>query len=94
MSGQRVLLGSVVVLAVGLSLIFGYCHGTVGFSAASSLAGCSLQVAITTTGTPALFGVALTLAGLVLLMWAAVDALLAQVQSPAPTSKRESHPAT
>ncbi len=39
-------------------------------------------------------GVVLTLAGVILLMWAVVDALLAQVQSPALTSKRESPPAS
>jgi hypothetical protein len=92
MTSQRVLLGSVVLLAIGLSLILGYCHGTVGLSAAYPLARCSLQVSITTTGAPAIIGVVLSLAGVVLLMWAVVDAILAQTESAFP-SKTETHPA-
>ena len=89
MTLERVLIGSVIFLAIGLGLIFGYTHGTVGFSAAYPTSGASLQVSLNTTGTPAMAGVGLTLLGLVLLLWALVEAILRQMQGPPLGSKRE-----
>src|SRR5215467_14415497 len=50
MNSERTLLTSILFLLLGLGLIFGYCHGTVGFSAAYPVSGTSLQVAINSTG--------------------------------------------
>jgi uncharacterized membrane protein len=65
---------SVLLLAIGLGLIFGYTHGTVGFSAAYPVSGASLQVSLNTTGLPAMAGVPLTLLGLLLLIAAVIIA--------------------
>jgi hypothetical protein len=81
MNLHRVLIGSVVFLAVGLGLIFGYCHGTAAFGAAYPVAGTSLQVSVTTTGLPALTGFGFTVIGLALLIWAFVAAVLEQMPS-------------
>lgn len=78
MHSDRPLIGSVVSLAAGLGLLFGYCHGNVGLSAASPVANSSFQVSTTTTGLPALGGFALTLIGILLLLWAFVAAVIAQ----------------
>lgn len=74
MKSDYVLIGSVLLLAIGLGLIFGYTHGTVGFSAAYPVSGASLQVSVNTTGLPAMVGVPLTLLGLLLLIAAAIIA--------------------
>ncbi|MGO9865714.1 MAG: hypothetical protein ACLPLR_19080 [Terriglobales bacterium] len=74
MKSDYVLIGSVLLLAIGLGLIFGYTHGTVGFSAAYPVSGASLQVSLNTTGLPAMAGVPLTLLGLLLLIAAAIIA--------------------
>jgi hypothetical protein len=79
MNLDRVLIGSVVFLAVGLGLIFSYSHGTASFSAGYPVSGTSLQISITTTGMPALSGFASTVIGLALLIWAFVGSLLEQV---------------
>jgi hypothetical protein len=51
---------SVVCLAAGVGLIFGYCNGTTGLQVASPMAGTALHIDITTKGWPALTGLALT----------------------------------
>ncbi len=79
MRSDRPLIASALFLSAGLSLIFGYCHGTAGFSAAVPLSGCSLQLDTTTTGPGALGGVALTGAGLLLLIWAVLAAIVGQI---------------
>jgi len=68
MKSDYVLIGAVLMLVIGLGLVFGYTHGTFGFSAAYPVSGASLQVAINTTGLPAMAGVPLTLLGLLLLI--------------------------
>ncbi len=60
MRSERVLIGSVLFLAVGLGLIFGFCNGTTGFSFGYPFSATSLHIDITTTGVPALAGMALT----------------------------------
>lgn len=81
MTSGRTLIAAVVLLGLGLGLTFGYCHGTVGFSAAYPVSGTSLQLAITTTGLPAIAGFAATVLGLLLLVAAFVQAIVGEVLS-------------
>lgn len=82
MNSDRTLLSSILFLLLGPGLIFGYCHGTVGFNAAYPVSGASLQVAINTTGFAAMAGVASTLIGILLLITATLQAIVGQVRSP------------
>ncbi len=68
MRSERVLIGSVLFLAVGLGLIFGFCNGTTGFTFGYPFSATSLHVDITTTGVPALAGLALIGLGCLLLL--------------------------
>jgi hypothetical protein len=54
------LIVSVLCLAVGVGLIFYFCHGSTGFSFAYPLAASSLHLDVTTSGAPAVIGVGLT----------------------------------
>ena len=89
MNSERTLLSSILFLLLGLGLIFGYCHGTVGFSAAYPVSGTSLQVAINTTGFAAMAGVISTLIGILLLITATLQAIAGQVRSPAEKAKAQ-----
>jgi len=82
MNCERSLIASIVFLLAGLGLIFGYCHGTIGLSGAYPVAGAAMEIAIKTTGWPAIVGVSATLIGLVLLVVALVQAVVAQVRWP------------
>ena len=53
---KPLLLVSVVCLAVGLGVVFGYCHGTTGVTLGDSLASVSVHIDITTNGVPVLVG--------------------------------------
>ena len=92
MNSERTLLSSILFLLLGLGLIFGYCHGTVGFSAAFPVSGASLRVAINTTGSAAMAGVASTLIGILLLITATLQAIVGQVRSPG--EKRKVQPSS
>ena len=81
MNCERSLIAAVVFLISGLGLIFGFTHGTVGFGAAYPVAGTALEVSLKTTGLPALAGVITTLIGVLLLIIALVQAVVAQVPS-------------
>jgi uncharacterized membrane protein len=81
MKSEYVLISSILLLGIGLGLIFGYTHGTVGFSAAYPVAGASFQVSINTTGLPAMVGVPLTALGLLLLIAAAILATIRALPS-------------
>lgn len=80
MRSDRPLMISVLLLAAGLGTMFGYGDGTAGFSAAYPAAGANLHLAITTTGPAAMGGFAMTLVGLVVLIWALVCAIVGQIQ--------------
>jgi hypothetical protein len=77
---DRLLIVSVLCLSSGLGLIFGYCNGNVGVSAAWPPSGCSLQICTTTTGAGALGGLVLTGLGACLLLCAALVAIINQIQ--------------
>jgi hypothetical protein len=79
MKSERPLIASIVFLATGLSLIFGYCIGTTNFNAAYPLAASTLHLDITTTGPAALGGMALVGLGLLVLVWAVLSALVGQI---------------
>ena len=81
MKSDYILIGSVLLLAIGLGLIFGYTDGTVGFSVASPVSGTSLNVSINTTGLPAIVGVPLTLLGALLLIAAVIGAVVRMLPS-------------
>jgi hypothetical protein len=87
MKSDRPLIVSILFLATGLTLIFGYCTGTAGFNAAYPVAGASVQLAITTYGPAAIGGVVLTAIGLVLLIWALICAIVGQIQLIGPAVK-------
>ncbi|HTM37288.1 MAG TPA: hypothetical protein VL156_11110 [Terriglobales bacterium] len=90
MNCERCLIAAAVFLVTGLGLIFGFTHGTLGFGAAYPVAGTALEVSLKTTGLPALAGLISTLVGVLLLIIALVQALVAQVPSEpakAPTTK-------
>lgn len=82
MNCERSLIASVVFLVTGLGLIFGYCHGTIGLRGAYPIAGAAMEIAVKTTGWPAIAGVSATLIGIVLLMVALVHAVVAQARWP------------
>ena len=79
MRSDRSLIVSVLLLAAGLGLTFGYCNGTVGLNAGYPLSGASLKLSITTYGPAALGGPALTALGLVLLLWSWLRAIFQQI---------------
>jgi len=87
MNCERSMIASVIFLTLGLGLIFGYCHGTIGFSAAYPVSGTSLQVTLTTTGLPALAGLVSTVIGLLLLVVALVQAIVGQMHWPGQSAK-------
>jgi uncharacterized membrane protein len=88
MNCERSLIAAVVFLITGLGLIFGFTHGTVGFGAAYPVAGTALDVSFKTTGLPALAGVTATLIGILLLIIALVQAVVAQVPSESAKTAR------
>ena len=89
MRSDRPLIASVVFLATGLSLIFGYCNGATSLNAAYPLASSALHMDITTNGPAALGGIALIGLGLLLLTWALLAAIVAQIGLLAGNQKRE-----
>lgn len=76
---ERPLIASIVFLATGLSLIFGYCNGVSSLSAAYPLSSSVLHLDITTTGPAALGGITLTALGVLLLVWALLGAIIGQI---------------
>ncbi len=79
MRSERPLIASVLFLAAGLSLIFGYCNGTSSFNAAFPMAASAFHLDITTAGPAALGGITLTALGVLLLVWALMAAIVGQI---------------
>jgi hypothetical protein len=79
MKCERPLIASIVFLATGLSLIFGYCNGVSSFNATYPLTGSVLHLDLTTAGPAALGGVALTAVGVLFLLWALLGAIVGQI---------------
>ncbi len=79
MKSDRPLLGSILLLAAGLALIFSYCNGTTSFNAAYPFSGSTLHIDLMTNGPAAVGGVVLTAIGLLMLLWAVLAAIVGQV---------------
>lgn len=79
MKPDRPLIFSVLFLAAGLFLIFGYCHGNTGFAAAYPFSGTLLHVQFEESGPGVLGGLALTALGALLLAWSFIAAIVSQV---------------
>lgn len=77
---RGVLVTAVVCLAVGLGVLFAFCHGTTGFSFAIPVSAASLHIDITTTGLPAILGLGLTVLGAFLLLVATLIALASMLR--------------
>lgn len=89
---KGVLIVSVLCLAIGLGVIFGYCNGTTGLAFAYPLTGCSIHIDITTTGAGVMGGVGFTLLGAVLLLIAfliALFGLFRRKEATTPLPRRE-----
>jgi hypothetical protein len=79
MKPDRPLIVSILLLAGGLFLIFGYANGTAGLSAALPITNSTLHVNVNTTGPAALSGIALLGIGVLLLLWALLGAIVSQL---------------
>jgi len=79
MKAERPIIGAVLALAAGLSLIFVYCNGTTGFNVAYPFSASTLHLDITTTGPAVLGGLVLTAIGVLLLAWAFLVAIVCQI---------------
>lgn len=80
-------IGSTLILAAGLSLIFGYCHGTAGLTTAVPIAKSSLEINISTAGAAGLGGFALTVIGLLLLIVTLIGAIVGLFRRPPAAQK-------
>jgi len=67
---------AVVLLGAGVSMIFGYGVGSAGFNAAYPISAANLHLSIATTGPAALGGFALTVLGLLAMVWALLSAIV------------------
>ena len=75
------MIDSFVLLATGIGLLAGYCNGSAGFDFSDALSGDVLKLNITTTGYPMIFGLPITLFGLLLLIATVVSAILGEIRS-------------
>jgi len=89
---RGVLVTSVVCLAIGIGMLFAFCHGNTGVQFAYPFSAASVHIDITTTGVPAVAGLILAVLGVFLLIIATVIALvgLRRSGSNAPIRHRES----
>jgi hypothetical protein len=94
MKPDRFLIAAVVLLASGLYVTFGYCNGTVGFSAGWPISTAALTINVTTNGPGALGGPALVGLGILLLLWALVCAVASQFRHLGSSRKKVETPVT
>ena len=87
MKADRPLILAVLILASGLALICVYCTGNTSMSMAYPMSSSVLQVAVTTSGPAALGGVALTMLGLLLLVWAFLCAIIGETGRMSPAAR-------
>jgi hypothetical protein len=76
MRADRPLLGAILFLACGLSLILGYCSSATSFTASYPFTASTLHIDVLTNGPAAIGGVVLTAIGLLLLLWAVLAAIV------------------
>lgn len=76
---SRPIIPAVLLLAAGLGLIFAYGVGATSVNMTYPVSASTLQMAITTTGPAAMGGFALTVLGLVLLVWAFIWAVFCEI---------------
>ena len=81
MKPDRPLIVSILLLAGGLFLTFGYAHGTAGLSAALPISNSTLHIDVNTAGAQAMGGIALLGVGVLFLAWALVAALVSQIMN-------------
>jgi hypothetical protein len=79
MKPDRPLIISILFLAGGLWLIFGYAHGTAGLSAALPITNSTLHINVNTTGLAALGGIVVLAVGVLLLIWSLLAAIVSQL---------------
>lgn len=90
---RGVLISAVTCLAIGIGVLFAFCHGNTGVQFAYPLSAASVHVDITTTGIPAILGLILTALGAFLLITATIIALFGVFRSKedrGPIKRRES----
>ena len=89
---------SVLCLAIGVGVIFGYCNGSTSMSAGDAISSFSIHLDITTKGVPVLIGIPLTIfgAGLLMITWlvALFKKPARQVQEDEPPRRHEELPKT
>lgn len=83
---------SIASLAIGVGLIFYYCHGNTGFSFAYPLDATSLNINITTKGAPALIGLFLTVFGAILVIITWFIALVRPLSRPQTLPRTDEEP--
>jgi len=79
MKPDRPLILSILFLAAGLWLVFGYAHGIAGVSAAWPVANSTLHIDVNTSGLGALSGIVLLGIGVLLLVWSLLAAIVSQL---------------
>lgn len=89
---KGVLVTAVACLAVGIGVLFAFCHGNTSVQLASPLSAASVHVDLTTTGIPAILGLILTVLGAFLLIIATIIALFGMRRggNHGPLKRRES----
>jgi hypothetical protein len=79
MRPDRPVIGAVVCLATGITLIVAYCHGATGANIAYPFSGSSLHIEFTTTGPAVLGGLVLIGLGILFLAWSLLAAIVSQM---------------
>jgi len=86
---DRPLIVAVVFLGIGLGVLIGYGAGHIGFNASYPFADSMLHTDLTTTGPGVLGGLAIGVAGALLLVWAFLAAIVSLFTGGGRTHMRE-----